>query len=157
MSRFLEKYQITTWVYGYSPIQGTRSRFFSTGQICSIVFHIFWTSSPGFENKHTFNVDLAFSNNLDVYDYVGKLPAQHFSVWLFSNPGNNIFLLLKFYEARISEWNIYMACFNSFKSKRQGTCFREREHQPKKCRLNDIPVYMTPHPYGLQIISHYFG
>ena len=48
-----------------------------------------------------------FSNNLDIYHYVGKLPEQHFSVWLFFNPGDTILFLLKFYEARISEWNIY--------------------------------------------------
>ena len=36
-----------------------------------------------------------FSNNLDIYDYVGKLPEQHFSVGLFSNPGDNILFLLK--------------------------------------------------------------
>ena len=47
-----------------------------------------------------------FSNNLDIYDYVGKLPEQHFSVWLFSNPGDKILCVLKFNEARISEWNI---------------------------------------------------
>ena len=27
MSRLFEKYQINIWMYGYSPIQGTRSRF----------------------------------------------------------------------------------------------------------------------------------
>ena len=47
-----------------------------------------------------------FSNNLDIYDYVGKLPEQHFSVWLFSNPGDKILFLLKFNEARILEWYI---------------------------------------------------
>ena len=26
----------------------------STGQICPIVLHLFWTLSPGFENNHTF-------------------------------------------------------------------------------------------------------
>ena len=49
-----------------------------------------------------------FSNILDVYDYVGKLPYQHFSVWLFSNPGDKILFLLKFNEAKISEWNLYI-------------------------------------------------
>ena len=34
-------------------------------------------------------------NNLDIYDYVGKFPEQHFSVWLFSNQGDKILLLLK--------------------------------------------------------------
>ena len=47
-----------------------------------------------------------FSNNLDIYDYAGKLPEQHFSVWLFSNLGDKILFLLKFHKARISEWNI---------------------------------------------------
>ena len=46
-----------------------------------------------------------FSNNLDIYEYVGKLPEQHFSVWLFFNSGENILFLLTFNEARISEWN----------------------------------------------------
>ena len=48
-----------------------------------------------------------FSNNLDIYDYVAKLPEQQFSVWAFSNPGDKILFLLKFNEARISEWNLY--------------------------------------------------
>ena len=26
----------------------------STGQICPVVLHLFWTLSPGFENNHTF-------------------------------------------------------------------------------------------------------
>ena len=47
-----------------------------------------------------------FSNNIDKYDHVGKMPEQHFSVWLFFNPGDTILFLLKFNEARISEWNI---------------------------------------------------
>ena len=47
-----------------------------------------------------------FSNNLDIYAYDGKLPEQHFSVWLFSNPGDNIVFFLKVYKARISEWNV---------------------------------------------------
>ena len=48
-----------------------------------------------------------FSNNLGIYEYVGKLPKQRFSVWLFSNPGDKILFLLKFNEARISEWNVH--------------------------------------------------
>ena len=47
-----------------------------------------------------------FSNNLYVYDYVGKLQEQNFSVWLFSNQGIYFFFLLKFNESRISEWNV---------------------------------------------------
>ena len=48
-----------------------------------------------------------FSNNLDIYDHVGKLSEQNFSVWLFFNQGDKILFLLKFHEARILEWNIY--------------------------------------------------
>ena len=47
-----------------------------------------------------------FSNNLDIYYYVGQSPEQHFSVWLFSNQGDKILFLLKFNEASISEWNL---------------------------------------------------
>jgi hypothetical protein len=52
------------------------------------------------------STDADRSNNFDIYDYVGKLSEQHFSVWFFSNPGDTILFLLKFNEARISEWNI---------------------------------------------------
>ena len=52
------------------------------------------------------------SNNLDIHDYVGKLPEQHFSEWLFSNPGDNILFLLKFIEARISEWDLINELIN---------------------------------------------
>ena len=63
---------------------------------------------------------LYFSNNLATYEYVGKFPEQYFSVWLFSNPGDKILFLLKFNEARISEWNIrkyYKEFFPSHVSK----------------------------------------
>ena len=52
-----------------------------------------------------------FSNNLDIYDYVGKLPEEYFSLLLFSNPGDKILFLMKFNEARISEWNVFNATF----------------------------------------------
>ena len=48
-----------------------------------------------------------FSNNLHIYDYVGKLPEQNFSVWLFSNPRDQTLFFLKFIEARILVWNLY--------------------------------------------------
>ena len=48
-----------------------------------------------------------FSNKyLDIYEYVGKFLEQHFSVGLFSDPGVKIVYLLKFNDARISEWNL---------------------------------------------------
>ena len=40
-----------------------------------------------------------FSYNLDIYDYVEKLPEEHFSVWLFSDPRDKILFLLKLNEA----------------------------------------------------------
>ena len=69
-------------MYGYSQIQGTRSN--KDGEL--------WDKSvPYFQQKSEpcpldwrktihLNVDLVFSNNLDMYEYVGKLPEQHFSV-----------------------------------------------------------------------------
>ena len=54
------------------------------------------------------------SDNRDIYYYIGKLPEQHFSVWLFSNPEDKILFFLKFNEARISEWNIGTFVINQF-------------------------------------------
>jgi hypothetical protein len=31
----------------------------------------------------------------DMYNYAGKLPKQHFNVWLFSNPGEKILILVE--------------------------------------------------------------
>ena len=55
-----------------------------------------------------------FSNILDIHEYVGKLREQHFSVWMFSNPGDKILFLLKFNEARISEGNIREMLYTGF-------------------------------------------
>ena len=104
MSRLLEKYKINIWVYGFSPILGTRSRFLlNVWDIFVPWFSIFFGPCP-LDLRITIysNVDLVCSNNLDIYDYVGKLPEQHFSVWLFSNPGDKMLFLLKFNEVRIS-------------------------------------------------------
>ena len=49
-----------------------------------------------------------FSNKLDIYDYVGKLPEEHFNVWLFSNPGDSILFLLKFNEARVEHKSYFL-------------------------------------------------
>ena len=53
MSRLLEKYQINIWMYGYSQIQGTLSRWRTMGQICPVLSTWIWTLSPGLENNHT--------------------------------------------------------------------------------------------------------
>ena len=49
-----------------------------------------------------------FSMDPDINCYVGKLPKQYFNVWLFSNPGDKFLILVEIFEARISEWNIYI-------------------------------------------------
>jgi hypothetical protein len=36
-----------------------------------------------------------FSMDPDIYNYAGKLPKQHFNVWLFSNPGEKILILVE--------------------------------------------------------------
>ena len=78
----------------------------SMGQICPVVLHLFGPCPLDLRIPLHSNVDLVFSNNLDIYDLVWKLPEQHFSVWLFCNPGNTIVFVLKFNEPRISEWNL---------------------------------------------------
>ena len=93
-----------------------------------------------------------FSNNLDLYDYIGKLPEQNFSVWLFFNPGDKLLFLMKFYEARISEWNIqkYLVLIGFMNMKRNtfrltkraktnsNTFFRTNTFQTEK----PIPIFI---------------
>ena len=96
-------------MYVYSQIQGIRSK--KDGELPDkTVLYFQQESGPSpldwRKNIHS-NVDMVFfSNNRDIYDYIRKLPEQHFSVSLFSNPVDKILFLLNFYEARISEWNI---------------------------------------------------
>ena len=94
-------YDSVIFNHGCSPIQGTKFNFClnlmkpgvwlfsnpedkvqilveSTGEICTVLLHLFWTLSPGFENNHTFKCwSGIFSNNLDIYDYVVKLPEKN--------------------------------------------------------------------------------
>ena len=104
-------------MYGYSPIQGTRSRLLLKvlHRFIPLFFIFFGCCFLDLRITTSSNVDLVFFNNLDInyYDYVGKLPEQHFSVWLFSNPGDKISFLLKFNEARISECNFFTFSKNS--------------------------------------------
>ena len=95
-------------MYGYSQIQGTRSKKDRELWDKSISYFQQESGPCPLDMRITIhsNADFGFFNYLDIYDYVGKLPEQHFSVWLFSNPGDKILFLLKFYEARILEWNV---------------------------------------------------
>ena len=97
-----------------SQIQGTRSKKDEKLREKSVPYFQ-QESGPWRITIHS-NVDLVFFNNLDKYDYVGKLPEQHFSVWMFSNPGDNILFLLKFNKARISEWNITILLYRIISS-----------------------------------------
>ena len=93
--------------------KNTRSKFKcvvilqSRGQICPVVFHLFWTLSPGFDNKLTLKCwSGIFSTILTYMNMLENCQKQHFSVWLFFNPGDKTLFCLKFNGARISEWNI---------------------------------------------------
>ena len=97
---------LNVWLFS-NPGDKVQKRWRTTGQICLVLSTKIWILSPGLENNHTLKMLIwYFSNNLDIYDYVGKLPKQHFSVWLFFNPGDKILFWLKVNEARISEWDI---------------------------------------------------
>ena len=67
----------------------------SRGQICTIVL-IFFGPCP-LDWKITKQKILVqhCSNKPDIYNYVGKLPEQHFNVWVFSNLGEKILTLVE--------------------------------------------------------------
>ena len=84
-----------------------------------------------------------FSNNLDIYDYVGKLPEQHFVVWLFSNPGDNILFLLLFNEPRVlKRFILYVYIF-----------FFKQVGRLDKCVL--AKLFSNPGEPGLSLKEHY--
>ena len=68
------------------------------------------------ENTRAFFISTLASLLKRANEYVGKLPEQHFSVWLFSNPGDQILFLLKLSEARASEWNLSTSSSNLYQS-----------------------------------------
>ena len=95
---------LSVWLFS-NPGDKVQILFESTGQICPVVLHLFWTLSPGFENNKCrsgiFQTNLAYmimlencQHNISVY---GCSPIQ----------GIKFYFLLKFIEARISEWNIF--------------------------------------------------
>ena len=51
-----------------------------------------------------------FSNNLDVYDYVGKLPKQHFSVWFFTDPGATFYSCWNLMKPGSQIWTYLTVC-----------------------------------------------
>ena len=66
-------------------------------------FHSFLIVSPEWESNDTLMLIL----HIDINVYVGKFSKQRLNVWLFSNPGDKILFLLRFYKVRILEWKIY--------------------------------------------------
>ena len=64
MSRLLEKYEINIWMYGYTQIQGTRSKKME---------------------KYRKNLSRTFKKNLDIVPWIGEYPYTQMLIWYFSN------------------------------------------------------------------------
>ena len=94
---------MNVWLFS-NPGDKVQKRWRTMGQICPVLSTRTGPCPLDWRITAHSIINLVFSSYLDIYDYVGKLPEQHFSVWLCSNPGDNILFLLKFNEARISEW-----------------------------------------------------
>ena len=81
----------------------------SRGQICTIVFHLFWTLSLGLENKKSLKflsgIVPTYLTNMVMLENCRNNISMY--VWVFSNPGDKILILVENYGARISESNIY--------------------------------------------------
>ena len=98
-------------VIGKIPIQHFNALFYSNpgdkalilvesrGQIFPIVFNLFWILGPGLENNAIKCWSCIFSTMLENC-------SNNISIYGCSKPGDNILFQLKFYEVRISEWNI---------------------------------------------------
>ena len=91
LSRYITEYTSTLFIGPYSmgeihkmdPIKW-HEHFIKIWLLCPGVTHI------TFSTRFTQMLIWYFSNNLVIYNYVGKLPEQHFSAWVFSNPGDNL-------------------------------------------------------------------
>ena len=74
----------------------------STGHVCPVVFHLFWTLSPGFENNHTFKcwsgifpTILTYmimlencQNNISVYGCSPIQGTKFYFCWNLMKPGS---------------------------------------------------------------------
>ena len=113
-------------MYGYFQIQETRSK--KDGELRDkFVPYVEQESGScplDWTIPYTQMLIWYFSNNFDIYYYVGKLPKQHFSVWLVSNQGDEILFLLKFNEVRISEWNLNVLILTNSLNIPQATSLR---------------------------------
>ena len=94
----------------------------STGRICPIVLHLFWTLSSGFDNNHTFkywtgifptistymNMLESCQNNISVYSCSPIQGTKFYFGWNLMKPGsqNNEWILLSF------EWNLSLIWLN---------------------------------------------
>ena len=81
-------------MYNFSPIQGTRTKMMKTQRTNpSPTFNQDQDLVPWIGGQLYIEIlNMYFSNIRDISGYVGKLPEQHFNVWMCSNPMNNIFL-----------------------------------------------------------------
>ena len=86
--------------------------------MCPVVLHLFWTLSPLLENNHTFKYwSGIFPTILTWLTWLcWKIARTTFQCVIVSNPGEKILFLLKFYKARISEWNLWR--MNSYQERK---------------------------------------
>ena len=91
------------------------------GQIFPVVFHLFWTLSPGFENNHTFKCSYGIfltiltymimlencQNNISVYDSFQIQGTTFYSCWNLMKPGfqSGTYLTAFFCDQTQSGWN----------------------------------------------------
>ena len=92
---------LSVWLFS-NPGDKVQILVESTGQICPIVLHLFWTSSPGFENTHTtkcwsgifariltyMNMLENCQNNISVYGCSAIQETKFYSCWNFIKPGS---------------------------------------------------------------------
>ena len=133
MSRLFEKYHINIWVYGYSPIHGTRSRVLLKVQNRFVpLFSIFWTLSPGFVNNHSFKCwSGIFPTILTYITMLGNCQKSISVYGDFPIQGTKFSFLLKFNEARISELNVCLNVLTNFMSGPHTLTFAVIERKPR--------------------------
>ena len=114
MSRLLEKYQINIWMWDYSQIQGTRSKKDWELQDKSVPYFQQESGPCPLDWRITIHstVDLVvFQQSWHTW-FCWKIARTTFQCMFVPQSRGFFLLLLKFIEARISEWNIYMSFFS---------------------------------------------
>ena len=104
----IQNQHLSVWLFS-NPGEKFQILVESTGQINPIVLHLLWTLSPGFVKNHTFKYWSDIFPTILTYIIMLENCQRNISVY-GSSPiqGTKNIFLLKFNEARISEWNIYI-------------------------------------------------